>query len=33
MGIKWVPRENIAYTDYLSKVTDHDDWETSWPLF
>ena len=31
--VEWVPRELNQYADYLSKVVDHDDWQTSLPLF
>ena len=31
--VEWIPREYNKYADYLSKVVDHDDWQTSSPFF
>ena len=31
--VDWVPRELNQYADYLSKMVDHDDWQTSGLLF
>ena len=33
LQVEWIPREMNHYADYLSKVIDHDDWQTSPGLF
>ena len=33
LQVEWIPREMNHYADYLSKVIDHDDWQTTPSLF
>ena len=31
--VDWIPRENITFVDALSKIPDHDDWQTTTSFF
>ena len=33
LTVEWIPRELNQYADHISKVVDHDDWQTSFALF
>ena len=32
LTVEWIPRELNQYADHISKVVDHDDWQTSFSL-